>query len=225
MSDDDKLPKQDRLIKLMGMTGSSNDGEALVALRMATKLLNEAGWDWARLIEGKIKVIADPFASVPKPQSGGGSSTNPYGAKPSAPPPPPPQRPAAPPPPAWQGHSRWSHKTPVHVHWNPDIKLWQTTPYVAPAAPVNTWGANIPNAAQPAKHNFGIGKNRFGGPCYCCGTDTPPQMGRFFKPGAHNPSALMKNVVICDVCDSNPKTKIPNRAAPAKAGATLQDLF
>lgn len=223
MSDDDQLPRQERLIKLMGMSTSTNDGEALNALRMATKLLNEAGWDWRRLIEGKIKVIADPFASVPRPQN----NVSDYGEKSSAPPPP--RRPAAapppPPPPAWQNATVWSHKTPIHSHWNPDLKVWQPRPYVAPAAPVNTWGANIPGANQPTKHNFGIGKNKYGGPCYCCGTDTPPQMGMWFKPGAHNPSALMKNFVICDVCDANPKTKIPDRAAPIKAGATLQDLF
>lgn len=58
-----ELPKQQLLIKLMGMTGSANDGEALVALRKATALLTSAGWTWERLIEGKIKVVENPFKS------------------------------------------------------------------------------------------------------------------------------------------------------------------
>ena len=66
---DNELPKQVLLIKLMGMTTSSNDAEALVALRKANELLKSAGWDWQKLIEGKIKVIEDPFSKIATPQN------------------------------------------------------------------------------------------------------------------------------------------------------------
>lgn len=228
---DTELPKQELLIKLMGMTGSSNDGEALVALRKATDLLNSAGWDWRRLIEGKIKVIEDPFKSVSKPKNpargedvtvrNGGSFGFSIRRTTAPQAPPPPQAP-------WVGQPTWHVQTPEHQYFNPLHRCWQKMPYVAPAAPVDQWGVGgktVTNAQAPTKHRFGVGKNKYGGPCYCCGTDTPPQMGMWFKPGNHNPSALMKNVVICDVCDADSKTKIPNRAAPSKAGASLQDLF
>ena len=96
------LPKQELLIKLLKMSTSSNDGEALIAVRKANELLKSAGWDWEKLVNGKIKVIADPFASVETPMNR--SIHNP----PRAPNPPrpaprpqpaPPPRPAAPQPP------------------------------------------------------------------------------------------------------------------------------
>lgn len=40
----------DKLIKILGMTGSSHDGEALVALRMAQKLMAAHGKTWKDLI-------------------------------------------------------------------------------------------------------------------------------------------------------------------------------
>lgn len=60
-----ELPKQELLIKLLKMTTSSNDGEALTALRKATTLMTSAGWDWEKLIRGKITVIEDPFKDAP----------------------------------------------------------------------------------------------------------------------------------------------------------------
>jgi hypothetical protein len=43
---------RDRLIKLLGMTGSSHDGEALSALRRALDLLAAAGVTWDDLLHG-----------------------------------------------------------------------------------------------------------------------------------------------------------------------------
>lgn len=65
----EELPRQELLIKLLGMTGSSSDGEALVAIRKANALLQTAGWTWERLIHGKIRVIADPFVNLKTPES------------------------------------------------------------------------------------------------------------------------------------------------------------
>lgn len=77
-----EIPKQDKLLKLLRMTTSPNDGEALTAIRIATKLLDEAGWTWDKLIAGKITVVADPFANLGMPPA-------PAPVQRSAPPPPP----------------------------------------------------------------------------------------------------------------------------------------
>jgi len=68
METESKVPKQDLLTKLLKMTSSSNDGEALTAIRKANDLLKSAGWDWDKLMAGKIKVAADPFANLQQPQ-------------------------------------------------------------------------------------------------------------------------------------------------------------
>lgn len=101
----DELPKQELLIKLLKMTTSPNDGEVLVAARKANALLTSAGWDWDKLINGKIVVVADPFASIKTPPSNSNSYTPrsapppapasraaPPRAAPPPPPPPPPKR-------------------------------------------------------------------------------------------------------------------------------------
>lgn len=55
----------DRLIKMMGMTTSDNDGQALVALRAANALLKKLNTDWDAVLRGKISIIADPFGDIP----------------------------------------------------------------------------------------------------------------------------------------------------------------
>lgn len=78
----------EKLIKMLNMTTSSNEGEALTALRMANKHLKEQKWTWDELLRGKITVAADPFMSAPIPQarnSGFG-----FYQQPAPPPPPPP---------------------------------------------------------------------------------------------------------------------------------------
>jgi Protein of unknown function (DUF2786) len=99
----DTLPKEQLLTKLLKMTTSSNDGEALTAIRKANELIKSAGWDWDRLIAAKIKVVANPFANVATPPTGSGVRTppptygNPHGGFQPSPTPPP--RPTPPPPP------------------------------------------------------------------------------------------------------------------------------
>lgn len=60
------LPKQELLIKLLKMT-TAGDAEALVAIRKANELLASAGWDWEKLIHGKIVVVGDPFGNLQTP--------------------------------------------------------------------------------------------------------------------------------------------------------------
>src|SRR5882672_5939435 len=92
MADSD-LPRQELLIKLLRMTTSDNDGEALTALRKANAFLASAGWDWERLIHGKIRIIEDPFKNLGTPPSGrttnGAGNTPARPAAPAAPQPPP----------------------------------------------------------------------------------------------------------------------------------------
>ena len=52
-----QAPKFEKFIKLMKMTTSSSEGEALNAIRMANALLLEANLDWADFLRGKAKII------------------------------------------------------------------------------------------------------------------------------------------------------------------------
>jgi len=81
----DDLPNLGKLIKLMQLTKSSMDGEALSAIRMANRELDKFGGDWETLLRGKVTVIGDPFAGLatPPPQRNA-----PPVRKPTPPPPP-----------------------------------------------------------------------------------------------------------------------------------------
>jgi hypothetical protein len=103
------------LIKLLKMTTSSSDSEALVAMRKANEALGRVGGDWETLLRGKVTIIADPWAaSPPRPSAAPPASPwkpSPMRAAPSAPPPPKPApRPYTPPtpPPIWP-------KTPIRA--------------------------------------------------------------------------------------------------------------
>lgn len=99
-----------RLAKLLKMTTSSNDGEAINAMRMANKLLATNGFDWDKLLAGKITIVGDPFGDIeapPQSRNNGSRRTAPARTPPSTPdwgqptspppnynaPPPPPQSP------------------------------------------------------------------------------------------------------------------------------------
>lgn len=95
----EELPNIGLLIKLLKMTSSSNDGEALSAMRKANEQLAKFGGDWEALLRGKVTIIGDPFANITPPPS------QPRAAAPAPPPRPAPRRwpqprkPYAPPPP------------------------------------------------------------------------------------------------------------------------------
>jgi len=96
------IPKLDLLIKLMGLTGSVHDGEALSALRKANATLAAIGKTWEDLLRARITIVADPFTSIPQAtssrftESTPTTSTSRAYAPPKPPPPPPPWK--APPP-------------------------------------------------------------------------------------------------------------------------------
>jgi|SRR6516162_622928 hypothetical protein len=120
METESKVPKQDLLTKLLKMTSSSNDGEALTAIRKANDLLKSAGWDWDKLMAGKIKVAADPFANLQQPHNPGMGAPRPTPPTPPRPQPAPrpqpkpqpapPPRPQPPPPPP-KPFEPFSHQT------------------------------------------------------------------------------------------------------------------
>lgn len=54
---------RDRLQKLLGMTGSAHDGEALNALRLATTLMQQNGMTWAEVLAGAPAAARRPTAA------------------------------------------------------------------------------------------------------------------------------------------------------------------
>lgn len=79
----------DLLIKLMGMTTSANDAEALVAIRKANVVLQKFGGSWRDLLLSKVKIIEDPFVNLQV------RPTQEVRRTPAPPPPPPPPKPQA----------------------------------------------------------------------------------------------------------------------------------
>lgn len=92
----DDLPNLPLLIKLLKLTTSSNDQEALMAVRKANEQLAKFGGDWEKLLRGKVTVISDPFVNVAPPSA---HEINRGGREPNIPQPPrPPQYPRTTPP-------------------------------------------------------------------------------------------------------------------------------
>jgi hypothetical protein len=100
----------DKLIKLLKLTTSPNDAEALLAARKANEVLGNFGGDWEALLLSKVTIIADPFDNLPpmpparsaSPQAASPQAQAPFGTpprpqtvppRPSPPPPPPPPPP------------------------------------------------------------------------------------------------------------------------------------
>lgn len=75
------LKKFELFIKLMKMTSSSNDGEALNALRKANSILDEVNISWEELLRNRIKIKKIEAGPNPKYARGfasGGSSAKKY---------------------------------------------------------------------------------------------------------------------------------------------------
>lgn len=112
--DAQNIPKHELLLKILNMTTSDNDNTALVAIRKANQILNEAGWTWEKLLAGKIKVIGDPFAQVAKPPVRDYTPPNPpsYPTRPQ----PKPKPQYTPPPPPANKHSDRFNAYAGHCH-------------------------------------------------------------------------------------------------------------
>lgn len=140
-----------RLIKFMGMTQSSSEHEALVALRLANREIVKIGKSWAEILSGKVTVIADPFAGVPEPTD--------YNDRRRTTPPPVPDRPkaqwtpAAPPPPP-------PRPRPMRNQYSPP-----PPPPPPPKAKPQYKGPSIPSS------------NKFRTSCYMCHEVIPERAG------------------------------------------------
>lgn len=109
MSSED-LPNLSLLIKCLKMTSSTNDAEALLAVRKANEQLKKFGGDWESLLRSHVTIIgADPFANIaPPPVSDYARPTSRAAARPfrtqrptpAAQPAPPPRPAPSPPPPS-----------------------------------------------------------------------------------------------------------------------------
>jgi hypothetical protein len=178
------LPKQELLIKLLKMSTSPNDGEALISIRKANDLLKTAGWDWEKLIHGKIKVIEDPFKSVDVPLNRNAHSAPPPAPRPRpAPPPfnpPPPPRPAPPPQPkpAPKPHQPLSTKDNLYAGW-----------CYCCGDPVGAKGGFI---FDPAAHNRSA-KSKWEICCNSCNNSTIRMIGATRAVRNRNPTAPSLN--------------------------------
>jgi hypothetical protein len=194
-----ELPKQELLLKLLKMTTSSHDGEALAAVRRANSLLSSAGWDWDRLLAGKIVVVADPFSSIPTPDQYAKPTTSPQAPKPPRAPQPPPRQPPTPPPP----HPQARTQPPPPKAARPNARPISTMPNKYPNGCWccgDTVDAGLGFAFKPADVNIHLTPNpqstsKWQVICCNCNTFNSPSMipphaaRRTRKPAAIPPNA------------------------------------
>lgn len=137
------------LIKLMRMT-EAEDNIALVAIKKANSHLKKMGTDWEAVLRSKVKIIADPFASINIPQAAMNPNRNQDYT------PTPPRRPAPPPPPQ-----------PT------------ATPYQAPQRPTRPSPVRPRPGAQPFAGDVAERKivNQYQGTCTTCKNIVQPGDG------------------------------------------------
>lgn len=191
---DDKIPKQELLAKMLKMTTSDNDNIALTSIRKANALLQAAGWDWDKLLQGKIKVAADPFANLQQPYNPGENRARP------------------PRPPDHSVTGRWTGGKPTPAAQpNPFPPPPKPQPRPQPAPPPPPQAKPF----EPYSHQSTNGQtNAFPGNCYCCGFSVSARDGKLFVPSQFNTRAPSGKKVICDSCDQNKNCFIDSRPAP-----------
>jgi hypothetical protein len=214
---DEELPVA-KLKKIMGQTTSDNDNVALMAVRMANKFLNDNGWSWDRLLEGKIKVAENPFANLKKPPAQPGRGV-PDVPDPPAPPPPP----RRPPTYADIEGNTWPTAAEAQASNNRIRQARQAKANPPPKPP--------PSVFPTIGSQFA---NKFANSCYCCGQWTDQSLGFIFKPhdiltAQKNPNAnnwgKSKWAVVCKPCNNKQNLVLDHRQAPKVGGpASLADL-
>ena len=234
---DETLPREALLLKCLKMTTSDNDNQALVAIRKANDILASAGWDWDKLIEGKIKVVENPFSKISDPFGGFAQTRDrappvPPGATtgrwssggPSAPPRPNPPQPK----PAGPKYPRPNYATQpdggFHT-WNQNTGVWELTTLGAKAA-YDAYVAARMNQQKAArqdtpaaqgKKEISTRMNNYSNHCWFCGTHVASGDGFIFKPSDFNPSAPTKWATTCEPC--NDKPTVLNAPVPTKPAA------
>lgn len=183
------------VIKLLKMTTSANDAEALVAMRKANSIVTSAGWDWERLLLSKVKIIADPFSTLGKPDNAKSTRTPTPAPKPDPDdpwgysPPPRPSRPARP--------SR------------PQASPFQNAPPPPPPSAPTGW-ANL--SSRP---------NSYSGYCYCCGVFVNDGKGFVFKPSQNS----VKWECVCSNCNKLGWASVPSKPASRQRRTSANDLL
>lgn len=204
--DPSTLPKEQLLLKLLKMTTVQEDTVALVAIRKANELLASAGWDWDKLISGKIKVVENPFKNMPNPAAPRAVSEPPAARpdwtmqKPS------PRRRSKPSLDPGAG-MMWEYNA-ISDSWDRVRDPWHTP--------------------SPQRRGHGLTRgNNYANHCYCCGLYVGVQNGFIFKPLDLKPSVGHSNVTakwqtMCDDCNktgnfigSRPMKQTGQTTAPA----------
>lgn len=196
-----EIPKEVLLRKLLKMTTSSNDGECLTAIRKANDLLRAGGWDWDKLLDGKIKIVENPFKGLGNPITG------------ERPAPPVRQQPPQPKPAQQFGPApRPTASAGIGRKWQYNAHTDQWDSVIDHSAPP-------PNPPRPkAGHNLTRGNN-YSGHCWACGDYVGVQNGYIAKACDLNPSAPDKWATICDPCNKSGRYVGP-RAATRNTGQT-----
>lgn len=191
----------DRLKKIMGQTTNDNDHVALMAVRMANKFLADNGWTWDRLLDGKIRVAANPFANLKAPPT-----TSSQGRAP-APPPPPPRQFYDLEGYAWDTQAKCDYAN-VAIRARRRAAAAAAKPKVFPVI-----GSQYAN--KHANH------------CHCCGVWVDQHFGFIFKPADHGATGFRgKWAVACKPCNNNPNLVVVNTPAKKIGGpANLADLI
>lgn len=208
---DDKLPKQDLLLKILNMTTSDNDNMSLVSIRKANALLAEAGWSWEKLLAGKIVVVADPFSNLQAPpkrdEDDDGLARRPR--NPSPPARPQPHQPKS----SFFGQNVPPRATPQRPQPTPAAKP-------SPSPPPNPFNPlNQPYTPQSGRRLSGINKpNKYPGYCYCCGDPVDVNKGHVFNASEWCSTAADKWTQICNPCKSG---NVNVRPSPAPRNKPL----
>ena len=208
-----EIPKQELLAKLLMMTTSSSDGEALSAIRKANNLLTAAGWTWEMLIASKIKIIENPFTNLGDPREGR-VARQPPRTNPAPPPPPPPPRWTAAKTPV---NSRslsmadtWCYCCGLRIQggngWNfhPSNYNQHARSGAHGICDICNSTSNIYIGTHPAPHQVpppAARPNQFPGFCYACGSQVSALQGFIFKPYQFNNAARDTWSTLCKNCN------------------------
>lgn len=196
MNDEAKLPREELLRKLLKMTTATNDGECLTAIRKANELLRSAGWDWDKLLDGKIKIIENPFSKV---------ATVNATRREFAPPPPKPTTPPA------EG-MMWEYNS-FDKQWDQvrDPSFRKRRPPMP--------GSQTPNFGGGGKGHGFVRSNNYPNSCWCCGDDVAVKTGVIFNPQKDFGRGLDKWQTMCEPCNQSgafvPNSKAPRTYQPA----------
>jgi hypothetical protein len=155
----------ERLIKIMGMTGSDNENQALVAVRKANELVAKLG-GWTAILRGKvqIRIIADPFAGVQMPST-----------RPSSRPVPPPPAPSRPRPDSNDIDAFVRSRTTRPAPQTP------SRPQPAPRADINNIFGSTPASGNVSAQRLRERPNQYAGTCISCKNEVAALDGLCFQ--------------------------------------------